>query len=181
MTDSERSDYPCLFLQHDNTYLGNLVTSAGDLPGNILSFFLIEKIGRKKCLLFSLVGAAVTPLAFAAAPKGSQVWAMAGSAAFGCASVGGWNALSILSPELFHTDIRATMHGFLTALGRLGGFMGTFFVGHFQKGGVWLPCIFASGILALGCVATLFVPETQGKVLTEYHGEATMAEDKEVP
>merc|ERR1739848_779107 len=49
------------FLQakHDNSYLGNVVTSAGDLPGNLISFFLIEKIGRKKSLLISLVASAI--------------------------------------------------------------------------------------------------------------------------
>eukprot|EP00213_Chloropicon_mariensis_P007164 CAMPEP_0197483030 /NCGR_PEP_ID=MMETSP1309-20131121/56672_1 /TAXON_ID=464262 /ORGANISM="Genus nov. species nov., Strain RCC998" /LENGTH=620 /DNA_ID=CAMNT_0043025613 /DNA_START=58 /DNA_END=1921 /DNA_ORIENTATION=- len=158
------------FLQakHDNSYLGNVVTSAGDLPGNLISFFLIEKIGRKKSLLISLVASAIFPLVFAAAPKGSDVWAIVGSASFGFVSVGAWNALSILSPELFDTKIRATMHGFLTALGRVGGFLGTYFVGHFQNSGIWLPCIFASSILALACIATLLVPETSGKVLTEF-------------
>jgi MFS family permease len=158
------------FLQakHDHVYLGNLITSAADLPGDFISFLLIEKIGRKKTLLISLVSAALLPLFFAAAPKGSPVWAILGSACFGFVSVGGWNALSILSPELFDTSVRATMHGFLTALGRVGGFIGTYFVGHFAHAGIWLPCIFATGILLLGCVATLFVPETSGKVITDY-------------
>ena len=159
----------CFLKKHDNIYLGNLITGAADLPGDVISFLVIERIGRKKTLLISMTSAAILPLFFAAAPKGSPVWAMLGSASFGFVSVGGWNALSILSPELFHTSIRSTMHGILTALGRIGGFLGTYFVGHMMSNaGIWLPCIFATSILSLGCVAALFVPETSGKVITDY-------------
>lgn len=162
-----------LFFQakHDNVYLGNLVTSAGDLPGNIMSFLLIDRVGRKRTLLVSLAAAAMSPLAFAAAPKGSTLWAMAGSACFGFVSVGAWNALSILSPEAFDTRVRTTMHGLLTAVGRVGGFFGTYIVGHIQNragAGVWFPCVFASSVLGLGCLATMFVPETTGKIVTDY-------------
>lgn len=59
------------FLQskHDDVYLGNLVTSAGDLPGNVISFLIIERQGRKRTLLCSLAAASLSPIAFAAAPK----------------------------------------------------------------------------------------------------------------
>lgn len=101
---------------------------------------------------------------------------MLGSACFGFVSVGAWNALSILSPECFETRIRGTMHGVLTALGRAGGFAGTFVVGHFavsSEARVWVPCLFASSVLAIGWTATLFLPETAGKVLTEYRGKGS--------
>ncbi|QDZ19752.1 MFS general substrate transporter [Chloropicon primus] len=157
--------------QHDNVYLGNLVTSLGDLPGNVINFFIIDKLGRKNALVLSMGASAVLPLAFAAVPKGSAFWAMLGSASFGFVSVGAWNALSILSPEVFETRLRTTMHGILTALGRIGGFFGTYMVGHFEdqaQSGIWLPCMFASAVLALGLASTAFLPETKGKILTDY-------------
>ena len=111
---------------------------------------------------------------------------MAGSASFGFVSVGGWNALSILSPEVFETRVRTTMHGVLTALGRIGACLGTFVVGHFGQrqgsSGIWVPCVFASSVLALGCAAASFQPETSGKVLAKYkpggQGSSTRPEAK---
>ena len=115
-----------------------------------------------------MLGTTLFPLLLAYAPKGSKVWSLCSTAAFGAISVGGWNALTAISPELYDTGIRATMYALLGIIGRMGAFIGTSAVGHLIKaGGVWLACICASATLFCGCLSTLGLPETKGRVLVK--------------
>jgi VNT family MFS transporter (synaptic vesicle glycoprotein 2) len=51
----------------------------------------------------------VAALGFAAAPA-DPVWSVVAACVFNAISVGGWNALDLLSAELFPTEVRRSCH-----------------------------------------------------------------------
>ncbi|XP_027718136.1 synaptic vesicle glycoprotein 2A isoform X4 [Vombatus ursinus] len=84
---------------------------------------------------------------------------------FGGVSIASWNALDVLTVELYPSDKRTTAFGFLNALCKLAAVLGisifTSFVGVTKAA----PILFASAALALGSSLALKLPETRGQVL----------------
>ena len=74
--------------------------------GNILSIFLVDSLGRRKTACYCLAGACLASLAFAAAPA-TGAWAVAAACIFNGISVGGWNALDLITTEMFPTEVGA--------------------------------------------------------------------------
>jgi MFS family permease len=76
--------------------------------GNIASIYLVDAWGRKLTTAACLAGACVAALLFAAAPA-QGVWPLLAACAFNAISTGGWNALDLLSAELYPTAVRSTL------------------------------------------------------------------------
>jgi MFS family permease len=86
---------------------------------------------------------------------------------FNALSVGGWNALDLLSAESCPTRARATALGILGAVGRVGAFAGTsamgLVVGGSAGGGaLWAPFLVAAAAMALAALAASGAAETAG-------------------
>uniref|UniRef100_A0A8C9U504 Synaptic vesicle glycoprotein 2A n=1 Tax=Scleropages formosus TaxID=113540 RepID=A0A8C9U504_SCLFO len=146
------------FSDENNAYMIYFVSFLGTLavlPGNIVSALLMDKIGRLRmlgnCFFLSF---------------GSSESAMiALLCLFGGISIASWNALDVLTVELYPSDKRTTAFGFLNALCKLAAVLGisifTSFVGISKA----VPIMFASGALAAGSSLALKLPETRGQVL----------------
>ncbi|XP_034954341.1 synaptic vesicle glycoprotein 2A isoform X2 [Zootoca vivipara] len=84
---------------------------------------------------------------------------------FGGVSIASWNALDVLTVELYPSDRRTTAFGFLNALCKLAAVLGisifTSFVGITKA----VPILLASAALAVGSSLALKLPETRGQVL----------------
>jgi MFS family permease len=76
--------------------------------GNIASIFMVDRLGRRLTACICLAGACVAALGFAAAPA-DPVWSVVAACVFNAISVGGWNALDLLSAELFPTEVRRSI------------------------------------------------------------------------
>ncbi|KAG2463323.1 SV2A protein, partial [Polypterus senegalus] len=133
------------FGDDNNAYMIYFVSFLGTLavlPGNIVSALLMDKIGRLRML------AMIALLCL-----------------FGGVSIASWNALDVLTVELYPSDKRCTAFGFLNALCKLAAVLGisifTSFVGITKA----VPILFASGALAVGSFLALKLPETRGQVL----------------
>ena len=75
-------------------YFATFLTSAAQLPGNIASVFMVEKMGRRMTLAVSMCAGGLAALLFAAAPPG-PVWSVTAGCIFNGVSIGGWNALDL--------------------------------------------------------------------------------------
>jgi MFS family permease len=73
--------------------------------GNIASIFMVDWLGRRLTACICLAGACVAALLFAFAPA-DPFWSVTAACIFNGISVGGWNALDLLSAELFATEVR---------------------------------------------------------------------------
>jgi MFS family permease len=65
---------------------------------------MVDRLGRRWTACICLAGACVAALGFAAAPA-DPVWSVVAACVFNAISVGGWNALDLLSAELFPTEV----------------------------------------------------------------------------
>ncbi|XP_018430928.1 PREDICTED: synaptic vesicle glycoprotein 2A-like, partial [Nanorana parkeri] len=84
---------------------------------------------------------------------------------FGGISIASWNALDVLTVELYPSDKRTTAFGFLNALCKLAAVLGISIFTSFVGVAKAVPILLASAALAVGSFLALKLPETRGQVL----------------
>uniref|UniRef100_A0A3B4TQJ7 Synaptic vesicle glycoprotein 2A n=1 Tax=Seriola dumerili TaxID=41447 RepID=A0A3B4TQJ7_SERDU len=156
---SDVSDDNNAYMVYFVSFLGTLAV----LPGNIVSALLMDKIGRLRMLAGSSVISCISCFFLSFGNSESAMIALL--CLFGGISIASWNALDVLTVELYPSDKRTTAFGFLNALCKLAAVLGisifTSFVGITKA----VPILFASGALAAGSFLALKLPETRGQVL----------------
>uniref|UniRef100_A0A7N6B369 Major facilitator superfamily (MFS) profile domain-containing protein n=1 Tax=Anabas testudineus TaxID=64144 RepID=A0A7N6B369_ANATE len=156
---SDISDENNAYMVYFVSFLGTLAV----LPGNIVSALLMDKIGRLRMLAGSSVISCISCFFLSFGNSESAMIALL--CLFGGISIASWNALDVLTVELYPSDKRTTAFGFLNALCKLAAVLGisifTSFVGITKA----VPILFASGALAAGSFLALKLPETRGQVL----------------
>ncbi|XP_036245374.1 synaptic vesicle glycoprotein 2B [Molothrus aeneus] len=152
--------------EEDNDFLIYLVSFLGSLsvlPGNIISALLMDKIGRIKMIGGSMLISAVCCffLFF-----GNSESAMIGWQCLFCgASIAAWNALDVITVELYPTDKRATAFGILNGLCKFGAILGNSIFSSFVGITKVVPILLASSALVGGGLLALRLPETREQVL----------------
>ncbi|KAI6077811.1 synaptic vesicle glycoprotein 2B [Mergus octosetaceus] len=152
--------------EEDNDFLIYLVSFLGSLsvlPGNIISALLMDKIGRIKMIGGSMLISAVCCffLFF-----GNSESAMIGWQCLFCgASIAAWNALDVITVELYPTDKRATAFGILNGLCKFGAILGNSIFASFVGITKVVPILLASSALVGGGLLALRLPETRDQVL----------------
>ncbi|NXI85454.1 SV2B protein, partial [Rhipidura dahli] len=152
--------------EEDNDFLIYLVSFLGSLsvlPGNIISALLMDKIGRIKMIGGSMLISAVCCffLFF-----GNSESAMIGWQCLFCgASIAAWNALDVITVELYPTDKRATAFGILNGLCKFAAILGNSIFSSFVGITKVVPILLASSALVGGGLLALRLPETREQVL----------------
>ena len=134
-----------------SVYMNALIFAASNLPGNILSAVLLDRVGRKIMLAISMLASAVS-LGFFALFSSDKFLSSSGVVVCACLfqafSTSAWNTVDVLSSESFPTQIRSTGVGSCTVLGRIGAMIAqpinSFLIGN--------PVL----LLSVGCI-TMFV------------------------
>ena len=150
---------------------------AANLPGNIVSSLLVDRVGRKAVLSWSLVLACCAAAAF---PFARSEWSVLLCACLlNAASTCTWNALDVLSTEAFPTSLRATAMGVLAATGRVGSMSGQFVFGSLIHVSLFALLGVAAGVLLLGAAAGALLPrDGTGRKLGEELGEEEAREGR---
>ncbi|XP_062439702.1 synaptic vesicle glycoprotein 2B isoform X1 [Rhea pennata] len=155
-----------LDFEEENDFLIYLVSFLGSLsvlPGNIISALLMDKIGRIKMIGGSMLISAVCCffLFF-----GNSESAMIGWQCLFCgASIAAWNALDVITVELYPTNKRATAFGILNGLCKFGAILGNSIFASFVGITKVVPILLASSALVGGGLLALRLPETRDQVL----------------
>jgi MFS family permease len=123
--------------------------------------------GRARLLTGSLLAAALSLVAFAAAATGgggtpSRLWIVGSACAFQACSVAAWNAVDVISSELFPTQVRATGMGLCAASGRLGAMLAQAVNSYLVSSPARLVLVAASTLL-VGAAAPGFLPDATGR------------------
>lgn len=156
-----------------NLYGGSLIISLLFVLGGIPGLWLVERIGRRKLLLWSF-GVIVVALAAPAFIPGVTASALFTALAIFALASGASSFLEVVYPnELFPTEIRATAVGFGTAISRVGSAASTYLMP------IAIISFGASGALLIGAVISLagflgtllLAPETANRSLRETTGE----------
>ncbi|XP_015267507.1 PREDICTED: synaptic vesicle glycoprotein 2B-like [Gekko japonicus] len=155
-----------LDFEQDNDFLIYLVSFLGSLsvlPGNIISALLMDKVGRIKMIGGSMLISAVCCffLFF-----GNSESAMIGWQCLFCStSIAAWNALDVITVELYPTHKRATAFGILNGLCKVGAILGNSIFASFVGITKVVPILLASSALVAGGLLALRLPETRDQVL----------------
>ncbi|XP_004431975.1 PREDICTED: synaptic vesicle glycoprotein 2B [Ceratotherium simum simum] len=152
--------------EQDNDFLIYLVSFLGSLsvlPGNIISALLMDKVGRLKMIGGSMLISAVCCffLFF-----GNSESAMIGWQCLFCGtSIAAWNALDVITVELYPTNQRATAFGILNGLCKFGAILGNTIFASFVGITKVVPILLAATSLVGGGLIALRLPETREQVL----------------
>lgn len=165
------------------TWLGKLLTDAGldvtksvsfiilmalwGIPGFLTAAYLIERVGRKPCLVTFALGSAVAAYFYGNA-EGTLDLIVRGSF-LQFFFFGMFSSIFAFTPELFPTRARAIGMGSSTAAGRLGSIFGPVIVPAVVIAhGPQVVFIVSACMFALGsAIAVIFLPETRARVLEE--------------
>lgn len=153
-------------------YQDAFLVAAANLPGNLLSAILMERLGRKPVLSISLFFACISAIALPFAKSEWQV--VAAACLLNAVSTCSWNALDCLSTEVFPTSLRTTAMGLLSAVGRIGSIVGQLVFGNLIHKSVVLLLVSAGVVLAVGAIAAAMLPkEMMGQALDDIPSEGT--------
>jgi MFS family permease len=140
-----------------NEFVPTFLFALANLPGNLASFVLIERLGRKRLLAYSMLLAALSAFFFALTSRKAPWVAVAASCAFQAFSVSGWNALDALSTESFPTVSRTTGMGILSGTGRFASLVAMVVNGTLERSIVLLFTV--TGALTItGAVSSFLLP-----------------------
>ena len=135
----------------------SFLVAASNLPGNLLSALLMERIGRKNILTGSLVAACASAICFRYATTEATV--VLAACVLNAVSTCSWNSLDCLSTESFPTGLRTSALGFLCAMGRVGSIVGQFVFGSLVDGHTSELLILAGCVLGSGALVSMALPK----------------------
>uniref|UniRef100_G1SIY7 Synaptic vesicle glycoprotein 2B n=1 Tax=Oryctolagus cuniculus TaxID=9986 RepID=G1SIY7_RABIT len=153
-------------LEEDNDFLVYLVSFLGSLsvlPGNIISALLMDRVGRLKMIGGSML---ISALCCFFLFFGNSESAMIGWQCLFCGtSIAAWNALDVITVELYPTNQRATAFGILNGLCKFGAILGNTIFASFVGTTKVVPILLAAASLVGGGLVALRLPETREQVL----------------
>lgn len=129
-----------------------------NLPGNVFSYLMVDRIGRKWTLITSLVlsGCAV----FSVLGISNTDGVVAFSCVFAGVSVSAWNALDVWIVELFPTHVRSTAFGIQAACGRMGSIASSLIFGLFTDTNPEIPMLTTGITLVISSLCAIGLPNT---------------------
>ncbi|XP_030630226.1 synaptic vesicle glycoprotein 2B [Chanos chanos] len=145
-------------------YAEGFITAASNLPGNIFTILLMDFVGGKILLSCSLLLSSISVFFIWLLKTKTQSLIM--SCIFSGVSVISWNALDVISTELYPTQLRSSALGFFTGVGRVAAIMGNVTFGQLVDSNCAVPVLLVSALLLSGGLAALKLPSTKQSELT---------------
>jgi MFS family permease len=160
----------------ENVYFNALLFALSNLPGNLLSAYFLDRVGRARLLIASIMASALSLMSFAymvfqnsaaepndtainaAPPPISTTWIVVSACAFQCFTIMSWNAIDVLTTELFPTAVRTTGTGLCAACGRVGAMLAQIVNGALIANPAALLVVAATTLL-IGAVAPTLLPD----------------------
>ncbi|XP_074368106.1 organic cation/carnitine transporter 7-like isoform X2 [Apium graveolens] len=149
-------------------YLDVFVTSLAELPGLVLSAFIVDRVGRKFSMLVMFILGFILLLPLVA----HQNEVLTTSLLFGARMFisATFIVACIYAPEVYPTNVRSTGVGITTAIGRIGGMVCPLVAVGLAGGCNQMVAVvvFEIMIVLSGLSVVLFPFETQGKELADH-------------
>jgi hypothetical protein len=144
----------------ENVYFNAFLFALSNLPGNILTALLMDRVGRSTMLVGSVLCAAGGLFSFAAFAASATLHApgiVLSACIFQCFTISAWNTIDCMTSELFPTSVRSTGMGVCAASGRVGAMVAQFVNGALVANPVRLLLV-ASITLLLGAATPCLLP-----------------------
>ena len=144
-------------LGFDSPYYDQFLYAMASLPGNLVSVYFIDVIGRTRLLAYGMFLAACCSVGFAVFPR-NQALVVVFTALYNAFSTAGWNALDCLSAEVFPTQVRGIALGTFSSFGRIAAICAQFAFGYWEANVVavlWVTSVIMIGGAILAIVLPL--------------------------
>jgi PHS family inorganic phosphate transporter-like MFS transporter len=158
-----------------STLLTLLIFLIAAVPGYVLAFLFMDRIGHKRLQLIGFVCMGLAFLAIGVLPgitKEIVPFIIIYGISYFFAEFGPNTTTFVLSAELYPVNLRTTGHGLSAGIAKIGAFIGVFLFPIIQaalglNGTLDITFVFA----LIGCGLTLLLPEPAGKSLEEVSRE----------
>lgn len=153
--------------QDASLYINVFLTSLAELPGLILAAFIVDRVGRKLCMVIMFALGFTLLLPLVAQQNGVLTTALLfGARMFVSAT---FEVACIYAPEVYPTDIRASAVGLTTSIGRIGGMICPLVaVGLVSDCHQTAAVILMMAVIFLSGLSVAFLPfETKGRDLSD--------------
>ncbi|MHA1610107.1 MAG: MFS transporter, partial [Candidatus Njordarchaeales archaeon] len=159
--------------------LWSILIVLAQIPGYYSAAFLLDRLGRRKVLIYYLIGASIGSIIVGLADYWEVAIINIGTYSIGLMlllgfilisffNLGAWSGLYVYTPELYPTEYRGTGAGIAAAVGRIAGILSPIITGYLQLGGLTLAyVVFFIAHLLGGLLVFLLGPETKGLILEE--------------
>ncbi|XP_051776757.1 synaptic vesicle glycoprotein 2C isoform X1 [Erpetoichthys calabaricus] len=137
----------------------SLIIAGANLPGNIFSIFLMDVVGGRILLVFSLLLSGLSVFFFWAVKTKTQSLVM--SCIFSAVSVVSWNALDLIGTELYPTQLRSCALGFFTGVGRLASILANIVFGQLVDTNCAVTLLLVAAMLCIGGLTASKLPQTK--------------------
>ena len=138
-------------------------SALASLPGNLFSFWGMDRFGRKPLMFVSLLLSSVVAGCMYATTSGDALVVL--FCMLNAVSVVAWNALDCISTEAYPTSIRGFAFGLLAACGRLASASGQLV--HIDGATSDLPLAISCVVLGIGAISSLKIPFVSGANLAD--------------
>ncbi|KAK3098669.1 hypothetical protein FSP39_021811, partial [Pinctada imbricata] len=139
-------------------YFSGFLTALSNLPGNLLTIFLMDRVGRKLLLVTSFLASGVSVFLIPVVHNKTENLII--SCLFGAVSTIGWNAIDVLQAELFPTNVRSTAFGIQSGVSRIAAICGNVIFGELVDIHCAIPMILVSALLVFGGLCAIKLPNT---------------------
>ena len=144
-------------------FFEGFLTALSNLPGNIFTILIIDRVGRKVLLSGSMIVSSVCM--FLLYVVESSAAGLALTCTFSGVSTIGWNAIDVLQAEVFPTHVRSTASGVLMAVGRVASILGNLVFGHLMAVNCAVPIVIVASLLLIGGLSAIKLPNMTNKEL----------------
>ncbi|XP_022244166.1 synaptic vesicle glycoprotein 2B-like isoform X2 [Limulus polyphemus] len=144
-------------------FLENLFAQMAIIPGNILSSYVIDRLGRVKTMASSLFLTSLS--AFFIWFLDTKASVIGFEAVFNFISISGWNALDVITTESYCATLRTTGYGFLSAISRFSAILGSLTFANFINISKAVPMLTTAIVLFTGCLIAFKLPETKDTLM----------------
>ncbi|XP_029009259.1 synaptic vesicle glycoprotein 2B [Betta splendens] len=145
-------------------YKDGFIIATSNLPGNIFTILMMDSTGGKALLSCSLLVSSLSVFLIYLVQTKSQ--SLIFSCVFSGVSVITWNALDVLGPELYPTQLRSSALGFFTAVARVAAIMSNVVFSKLVDTDCAVPILLVSSLLLTGGLVALLLPQTRQTELT---------------
>ena len=150
-----------------HVYQSAMLVAAANLPGNLVSAWVIDRIGARQLCVYCMGGAAAwgVLLALASTQSGGPLalpssvrepLAVLGACGFNAFSTAAWNAIDVLSTEAFDSRVRGSALSVCMAMGRVASLAAQIVNGRLLaagSGGTWAMLALTAGMMFVGTLS----------------------------
>ena len=152
-----------------NTLLSASIFLVFAVPGYIAAAFFVDKIGRKYLQFLGFIMMALMYALLALFPElhsHLHAFILVFGISFFFTNFGPNTTTFLIPAEIYPTSIRGKAHGFSAAIGKVGAFIGAFFLPFIlHHEGLYFTMGLMSIVCFLGILTTFLVPEMKGQSL----------------